>query len=80
MKSGPRCAPTYRLFCLVTALSLSYNQSGQLSTVTEATGRSLTFGYDGQHISSITDPLNRTISFGYTNGNLTSVTDRRGKT
>ena len=61
-------------------LSLSYNQSGQLSTVTEATGRSLTFGYDGQHISSITDPLNRTISFGYTNGNLTSVTDRRGKT
>ncbi|HZS16082.1 MAG TPA: RHS repeat-associated core domain-containing protein [Candidatus Dormibacteraeota bacterium] len=58
---------------------LAYNESGQLSTVTDPASRQLTFGYTGTHLTSITDPASRTVSYGYDgSGNLSQVTDVAG--
>lgn len=63
------------------AVSLSYNQDGLLSSVTDPGGRSITFTYTGQRITGITDPLSRTVTFSYSGaGDLTSMVDMSGKT
>ena len=56
--------------------SLAYDAQGQLSTVTDAAGRKLTFKYSKGHIISVTDPLKRVVRYAYDSaGNLTDVTD-----
>ncbi|MBI2906564.1 MAG: hypothetical protein HYX92_02780, partial [Chloroflexi bacterium] len=61
--------------------TLTYDGNGVLTSVTDPSGRSLTFGYASGRISSIVDPLGRTISFSYSpSGDLASVVDMRGKT
>jgi RHS repeat-associated protein len=51
--------------------------SGQLSTVTDAAGRTLTFGYGANgKVSSVADSTGRSVGYGYDgSGNLTDVTD-----
>ncbi len=60
--------------------SLAYNGSGQLATVTDPAGRSLTLSYSGGHLASVSDPLGRQVTFQYNdgNGNLTDVYDVNG--
>ncbi|RIV26398.1 RHS repeat protein [Alicyclobacillaceae bacterium I2511] len=55
--------------------TFGYNSSGQLSTITDPSGRvmSVTLNSNGQ-IASITDPAGRVASYTYSNGNLTGVT------
>jgi RHS repeat-associated protein len=63
------------------ATNLAYNASGQLATVTEPAGRTLTFSYSGSSIASVKDPVGRTESFGYdSSGNLITATDPAGHT
>jgi RHS repeat-associated protein len=56
--------------------TLAYN-GGQLATVTDPAGRSLSFTYGANgDISQISDPGTRTVGFGYNGaGELTSITD-----
>jgi parallel beta-helix repeat protein/YD repeat-containing protein len=60
---------------------LSYNGSN-LATVTDPTGRALSFAYDGAgHLIQVTDPLGRTLGFTYDQfGNQSSSTDARAYT
>lgn len=55
---------------------------GQLSTVTDPSGRTLSLSYNaGGQISQVTDPAGRTVKYGYDgSANLTSVTNVGGKT
>ncbi|MHB8509715.1 MAG: RHS repeat-associated core domain-containing protein [Candidatus Dormibacteria bacterium] len=61
---------------------LSYNGSGQLSTVTDPEGRTLTFTYvsGANLIQSVTDTASpvRTVTFAYTSNELVRVTDVGG--
>jgi RHS repeat-associated protein len=64
--------------------TLAYT-AGQLSTVTDPAGRTLTFTWGAcgaaQCVSSVTDPAGRVIRYGYdSNANLTSVQDVAGNT
>ncbi|MCL2541546.1 MAG: DUF6531 domain-containing protein [Nocardioidaceae bacterium] len=64
--------------------TLGYNSSGQLTTITGASGRQLALTYVASgngmgDVSSVTDPLGRTVTYGYSSdGDLTSVTDSAG--
>jgi YD repeat-containing protein len=60
------------------ALTLGYNASNQLSTVTDSIGRTvLSFAWSGSRISQVTDLGGRKVTYAYTDGNnnLTQVTD-----
>lgn len=60
---------------------LHYNSAGQLVTVTDPEGRSLTLVYSGSHVTSVTDPLGYSLAYRYdTAGELISVKDRTGAT
>ena len=59
--------------------TLSYNGSGNVSTVTDPAGRQLTFTWTGDNITQITDPIGRTVEFTYDSaGDLTDITDVSG--
>lgn len=64
--------------------NLTYNTSGQLSTVSDPAGRGvLTFGYTNGKLTSVTDWTSpaRVVSYQYdASGRLWKVTDREGKT
>lgn len=59
--------------------TLAYS-GGQLTTVTDPAGRTLTYSYtSGGLVATVTDPLGRVVRYGYDgNGNLTTVTDPAG--
>ena len=62
--------------------SMGYNH-GDLTSTTDTYGRTITYGYDGQHhLTGVTDPLGRTTTFGYdsTDRQLKSITDPNGRT
>lgn len=59
--------------------TLTYNDAGNLATVTNPAGRSYTFASSGGHVTSVTDSANHTVSYGYSaSGDLASVTDPAG--
>jgi YD repeat-containing protein len=60
--------------------TLTRDQFGGVTQVTEPTGRALTFTLDSAtgRITAVTDPLGRTVRYGYRGGLLTSVTDPAG--
>jgi RHS repeat-associated protein len=59
--------------------SLSYSGS-ELTKVTDATGRSLLFGYQGGHVTTVTGPMGATEHLRYSpSGTLTRVTDPAGR-
>jgi RHS repeat-associated protein len=58
---------------------LVYNDTGQLTTVTDPAGRSLKFTYTGSQLASVTDPIGRKVGFAYdSKGNLSVVKDVAG--
>lgn len=57
--------------------TLGYDGSGRLINVIDPFGRSLVFGYTGNHLTSVTH-LTSTVYFTYTNGILTHFRDARG--
>jgi YD repeat-containing protein len=61
------------------ATTLGY-ANGELATVTDSAGRTLTFSYNGDgRIATIVDPIGRTVAFTYsTAGDLTYATDAGG--
>ncbi len=65
-------------------VSLAYNASDQLASITDPSGRSLNLSYASGRLSTITDPNttpNRVIQLAYASfGNLTSITDVGGNT
>lgn len=63
-------------------VTLNYDGSGKLSTVTGPAGRTLTFTYGTNNkIATIIDPAGRTFAYGYdSNNNLISYTDPAGNT
>lgn len=86
--TGPNVAPSAnsavvaRLLSITdrngNALTLSYNPSNQLSTVTDSIGRTvLTFTWSGSRIIQVTDLAGRKVTYAYTDGNnnLNQVTD-----
>lgn len=59
--------------------SLAYNGSGNLTSVTDPAGRTLSFSYANGLITSVTDPMGRKVAYGYdASQDLTSVTDPAG--
>jgi RHS repeat-associated protein len=65
------------------AVSISYDSSFRLTTITDATGQhTVTFSYDlpgdSRKITKITDAFGRYALFTYTNGELASITDPIG--
>ena len=69
------------------SLSVVYNSSNWVQTVTDWKGRYLTFTYSGspQRLASVSDSTGRSVSYGYSTayssqGDLTSFTDAEGKT
>lgn len=53
----------------------------QLTTVTDAAGRQLTYTYNADGtVATLTDPLGRTVHYAYDGGDLTGVTDPAGAT
>jgi RHS repeat-associated protein len=61
--------------------SLAYNPGGQLATVTDPAGRTLTFAYAGSHLTGVTGPMGRAWAYAYdASGNLASATDPLGRT
>ncbi|MFC1415369.1 RHS repeat-associated core domain-containing protein [Streptacidiphilus cavernicola] len=65
--AGSQASPPY-------ATNLTYNGSGQLSTVKDPGGRTYTLVWSGGHITSVTDSAGREVSYGYdASGNLTDV-------
>lgn len=59
---------------------LSYT-GGQLSSLVDTAGRTVTFSYDANgNLASVSLPDGRLVQYGYTNGLLTSVKDPRGNT
>lgn len=62
------------------SLSFTYN-GGRLAGVTDATGRSVTLGYEAGtgKLNSVTDPAGNSFTLGYNGGNLASVTQPGGK-
>ncbi|MDP7025246.1 MAG: RHS repeat-associated core domain-containing protein [Kiritimatiellia bacterium] len=62
-------------------VSFAYNAQTNLQTVTDAYGRTLTFGYTGDLLSSVTESaggLSRSVALDYTDDQLTGVTDVEG--
>lgn len=60
--------------------TLSYDGSKKLTTISNAFGRTLTFGYTGARISSVSDGTGRSIGFAYDGaGNLITYTDADSK-
>ncbi len=60
-------------------LTLAYNASRELTTVTDDSGRFLILSYTDDKLASISDPLGRTFQYEYdTNGDLIRVTDPPG--
>jgi RHS repeat-associated protein len=65
--------------------TLSYDGSNNLTSVTDAVGRSITFAYNAPNcaecIRTATDPMGRVTTYGYDGSKrLTQVTDALGKT
>jgi RHS repeat-associated protein len=59
---------------------LTYNAIGDLTQVTDQTGRSLTFAYGGGQLVSVADPLGHKTSYTYdATGDLTRVIDPLGR-
>jgi len=58
--------------------TLSYNDGSghprdDVQSITDAEGRTLTFGYTSGQLTSVTDGAGQVFSYGYTSGNLTSA-------
>lgn len=60
-------------------LNVAYNASDKVSSVTDAYGRSLNFGYTGGQLTSVTDSTGRSVNFTVTGGDLLTATDPEGK-
>ncbi len=54
-------------------ITLGYDGSNRVHTITDPTSRVITINYTGSTISSITDPLSRTWSLTYSSGDLTNI-------
>ncbi len=55
-------------------ITIAHDSSDRVTSVTDPSGRSLTFSYSGSLLSSVTDPANRTFTFSRdSNGNLTGA-------
>jgi RHS repeat-associated protein len=62
-------------------LTMAYDGSGRLATVTDATNRAASFTYNTDNLlTGISLPDGRSVTYGYTNGSLSSYTDAAGKT
>ena len=61
-------------------LSLAYDGSGNLASVTDSAGRVITFTTSGGLLTGIALPDGRSVAYAYTSGKLTSFTDLRGNT
>jgi RHS repeat-associated protein len=62
-------------------LTLAYNSSNWVQTVTDWKNRSLTFNYSGPHLVSVSDSAGRSIYYGYNaSGDLIAFTDPESKT
>jgi|GEM_PF-3214627 RHS repeat-associated core domain len=55
--------------------TFAYNAKGLLDTMTDASGRSLSYTYTNGLLTEITDPAQRSYRLAYQNNYLTSVTD-----
>ena len=62
-------------------LRRNFDSSGNVTTLMDKYGNTLTFGYTNGKLTSVTDPSSRTVSIGYdpTSGKLTTITDPNNK-
>ncbi len=61
-------------------LAFAYGSSGQVSSITTASGGTVTLTYSGSLLSQAALPDGNDVTYGYTGGLLTSVTDPDGDT
>lgn len=60
-------------------ITLTRDENGRISTITDSAGRVYPVGYDSNHISNISDPAGRTWHYSYdSNGNLERATNPNG--
>ncbi len=59
-------------------LRYEYDTEGNLTSVTDNTGRKIIFTYQSGNLVSVQDPAGREWKYGYSNGNLTYVEDPLG--
>ena len=58
-----------------------YDSTGNLISLTDLNGNTISLSYQNGRLSTVTDPFGRTLSFSYdTSGKIASITDSAGKT
>ena len=57
------------------ATTLTYNEAGQLTTITDPASRTIKLAYNGEGlVESAEDPMKHVVKYTYEGGNLKSVT------
>lgn len=59
-------------------LTLTHTAAGLLESITDSSGRQVSYAYQNGRLQSATDADGKTTSYAYTNGELTKITDTRG--
>lgn len=60
-------------------VTYTYDTTGKLTSIKDASGRTFVLAYTGAHVSKITGPDNRVITFEYDGDNLIASTTPQGK-
>ncbi|PLR76189.1 wall-associated protein [Bacillus sp. V3-13] len=60
-------------------VTYTYDSTGKLTTIKDASGREFLLTYTGEHVTKITGPENRTVTYEYSGDNLIASTTPRGK-
>ena len=55
--------------------TFTFNASGTITSMSDLTGDSLTFGYSGSQLSSVTHSDGRSLAIAWTAGHISSITD-----
>ena len=55
--------------------TLSFNSSGQITSISDLTGNRLTFGYTGSQVTTVTHSDGRKLTIAWTSGHISTITD-----
>ena len=62
-------------FTRYNSATFSFNSSGKITSMTDLTGDSLSFGYTGSQVTSLTHSDGRSLAIAWTSGHISSITD-----
>lgn len=61
-------------------LTQTFNDSGQLTTITDANGNTTTLAYSGNDLTTVTDSTGRGLTIGSSDGRIIAIQDPAGRT